>query len=59
MDLIENQVFPPRALTPQVIGRSEALLDTCLRSLHYALVALCVRLQTAVAYLCLIRPRQV
>ena len=57
MDLIENQVFLAQGSYAQVIGRSEALLDTCLR-MHYALVALYVRLQTAAAYLCLDKPRQ-
>lgn len=49
MELIENQVYLAQGEFPRVIGRSEPLLSGC-ESLHYALVALYIRLQTASAY---------
>ena len=49
MELIENQVYLAQGEFPHVIGRSEPLLSGC-ESLHYALVALHIRLQTASAY---------
>lgn len=49
MELIENQVYLAQGEFPRVIGRSEPLLSGCER-LHYALVALHIRLQTASAY---------
>lgn len=49
MELIENQVYLAQGEFPRVIGRSEPLLSGC-ESLHYALVALHIRLQTASAY---------
>ena len=49
MELIENQVYLAQGEFPRVIGRSELLLSVC-ESLHYALVALHIRLQTASAY---------
>ena len=49
MELIENQVYLAQGEFPRVIGRSEPLLSGC-GSLHYALVALHIRLQTASAY---------
>ena len=49
MELIENQVYLTQGEFPRVIGRSEPLLSGC-ESLHYALVALHIRLQTASAY---------
>lgn len=49
MELIENQVYLAQGEFPRVIGRSEALMSGC-ESLHYALVALHIRLQTASAY---------
>ena len=49
MELIENQVYLAQGEFPRVIGRSEPLLSVC-ESLHYALVALYIRLQTASAY---------
>ena len=48
MELIENQVYLAQGEFPRVIGRSEPLLSGC-GSLHYALVALHIRLQTASA----------
>lgn len=49
MELIENQVYLAQGEFPRIIGRSEPLLSGC-ESLHYALVALHIRLQTASAY---------
>ena len=49
MELIENQVYLAQGEFPRVIGRSEPLLSGC-ESLHYALVALHICLQTASAY---------
>ena len=49
MELSENQVYLAQGEFPRVIGRSEPLLSGC-ESLHYALVALHIRLQTASAY---------
>ena len=49
MELIENQVCLAQGSYAQVIGRSEGQLAAC-RRLHYALVALHIRLQAASAY---------
>ena len=49
MDWIENQVYLAQGAYAKVIGRSEGLLEVC-GGLHYALVALYVRIQTAAAY---------
>ena len=49
MDLIENQVYLAQGAYAKVIGRSEGQLAVC-DAMHYALVALHVRLQTAAAY---------
>ena len=49
MEMIENQVYLAQGEYARVIGRSEGLLAQC-AALHYALVALHVRLQTAAAY---------
>ena len=49
MELIENQVYLAQGEYARVIGRSEPLLGMCER-LHYALVALHIRIQTAAAY---------
>ena len=49
MDLIENQVYLSQGAWAKVIGRSGGLLDVC-GALHYQLVALHIRLQTAAAY---------
>ena len=48
MELVENQVLLAQGEYARVIGRSEALLTVC-DKLHYALVALHIRLQTASA----------
>ena len=49
MELVENQVYLAQGAYTQVIGRSEGLLAVC-GGMHYALVALHVRIQTAAAY---------
>ena len=49
MELIENQVYLVQGAYAKVIGRSEGQLAVC-DAMHYALVALHVRLQTAAAY---------
>ena len=48
-DMIENQVYLAQGAYAKVIGRSDGLLAAC-EGLHYALVALHVRIQTAAAY---------
>lgn len=48
-DMIENQVYLSQGAYAKVIGRSDGLLTAC-EGLHYALVALHVRIQTAAAY---------
>ena len=47
--MIENQVYLAQGAYAKVIGRSAELLAVC-EGMHYALVALHVRVQTAVAY---------
>lgn len=49
LEIIENQVWLAQGAYARVIGRSAALLESC-EAMHYALVALHVRLQTASAY---------
>lgn len=49
MDLIENQVYLAQGAYATVIGRSEGQLAMC-GAMHYALVALHIRIQTAAAY---------
>lgn len=49
MEMIENQVYLAQGEYLKVIGRSERLLGMC-EDLHYALVAIHIRLQTAAAY---------
>ena len=48
-EMIENQVYLAQGAYAKVIGRSAELLAVC-EGMHYALVALHVRVQTAVAY---------
>ena len=48
-EMIENQVYLAQGAYAKVIGRSEGLLAAC-AGLHYALVALHLRIQTAAAY---------
>ena len=49
MELIENQVYLAQGAYAKVIGRCEGLLAVC-DAMHYALVALHIRIQTAAAY---------
>lgn len=49
MELIENQVYLAQGAYAKVIGRSEGLLAMC-AGLHYALVAMQIRIQAAAAY---------
>ncbi len=48
-EMIENQVFLAQGAYSRVIGRSEGLLGMC-TGMHYSLVALHMRIQTAAAY---------
>ena len=49
IELIENQVYLAQGAYAKVIGRGEGLLSMC-EGMHYALVALQVRIQMAAAY---------
>ena len=49
MEMIENQVYLAGGAYAKVIGRSAELLAVC-EAMHYALVALHLRVQTAAAY---------
>ena len=49
MEMIENQVYLAQGAYAKVIGRSAELLAVC-EAMHYALVALHLRVQTAAAY---------
>ena len=49
MEMIENQVYLAEGAYAKVIGRCEGQLAVC-DAMHYALVALHVRIQTAAAY---------
>ena len=49
MELIENQVYLAQGAYAKVIGRSEGQLAVC-DAMHYALVALHIRIQAAAAY---------
>ena len=49
MEMIENQVYLAQGAYAKVIGRSEGQLAVC-EAMHYALVALHIRIQTAAAY---------
>ena len=49
MEMIENQVYLTQGAYAKVVGRSGGLLSAC-AGMHYALVALHVRIQTAAAY---------
>ena len=49
MAMIENQVYLAQGEYEKVVGREEPLLSVC-GALHYALVALHIRIQTAAAY---------
>ncbi len=49
MEMIENQVYLAQGSYAKVIGRNEGLLAVC-EGMHYALVTLHIRIQTAAAY---------
>ena len=49
IEMIENQVYLAQGEYAHVIGRSEGLLTQC-EAMHYALVALHIRILTAAAY---------
>ena len=49
MEMIENQVYLTQGAYANVIGRSEGQLAVC-DAMHYALVALHIRIQVAAAY---------
>ena len=49
MEMIENQVYLAQGAYAKVIGRCEGQLAVC-EAMHYALVALHIRIQTAAAY---------
>ena len=49
MEMIENQVYLGQGAYAQVVGYSAELLPVC-EAMHYALVALHIRIQTAAAY---------
>ena len=49
MEMIENQVYLAQGAYVRVVGYSAELLPVC-EAMHYALVALHLRIQTAVAY---------
>ena len=49
MEMIENQVYLAEGAYAKVIGRSTQLLAVC-ETMHYALVALHIQIQTAAAY---------
>ena len=57
MEMIENQVYLAQGAYTRVIGRSEGQLAVC-GAMHYALVALHIRIQTAAAYELLGKPAQ-
>ena len=49
MEMIENQVYLAQGAYTKVVGRCEGQLAVC-EAMHYALVALHIRIQTAAAY---------
>ena len=57
MEMIENQVYLAQGAYAKVVGRSAGLLAVC-EAMHYALVALHVRIQTAAAYAWLGKPEE-
>ena len=57
MEMIENQVYLAQGSYAKVAGRSAGLLAVC-EAMHYALVALHVRIQTAAAYARLGKPEE-
>ena len=57
MEMIENQVYLAQGAYARVVGRSAELLPVC-EAMHYALVALHTRIQTAAAYAQLHKPEE-
>ena len=57
MEMIENQVYLAQGAYARVVGRSAQLLAVC-EAMHYALVALHLRIQTAAAYERLGKPEE-
>lgn len=57
MEMIENQVYLAQGAYAKVVGRSAELLAVC-EVMHYALVALHIRIQTAAAYEQLGKPEE-
>ena len=57
IEMIENQVYLAQGAYAKLIGRSEGLLALC-EGMHYALVALHIRIQTAAAYEKLGKPEE-
>ena len=57
MEMIENQVYLAQGAYAKVVGRSAELLPVC-EAMHYALVALHIRIQTAAAYVQLRKPEE-
>ncbi|WP_294335349.1 LuxR C-terminal-related transcriptional regulator [uncultured Clostridium sp.] len=57
MEMIENQVYLAQGAYARVVGRSAELLPVC-EAMHYALVALHIRIQTAAAYAQLHKPEE-
>ncbi len=57
MEMIENQVYLAQGAYATVVGRSAELLAVC-EAMHYALVALHIRIQTAAAYVQLGKPEE-
>ena len=55
--MIENQVYLAQGAYAKVVGRSAELLAVC-EAMHYALVALHIRIQTAEAYEMLGKPEE-
>lgn len=57
MEMIENQVYLAQGAYARVVGYSAELLPVC-EAMHYALVALHLRIQTAAAYEQLGKPKE-
>ena len=57
MEMIENQVYLAQGAYAKVVARSTELLAVC-EAMHYALVALHIRIQTAAAYERLGKPEE-
>ena len=57
MEMVENQVYLAQGAYARVVGYSAELLPVC-EAMHYALVALHIRIQTAAAYEMLGKPEE-